>query len=86
MSADIITLPVIRIERTPDENAGESFCLGCLVTAISNHQRELFAWLKAGGDTRLLEFSPLNSWGEILKLGAKLNKQTDFDDPLITGG
>jgi hypothetical protein len=75
MSADVIVLPVIRIERSPvatRRDADIPACT-CLVHAIAKHHTDLMAWIEAGGDARLLEFTPLDSWGPILKMGAELN-------------
>lgn len=52
----------------PDKS--QELCLGCLLDALAAHHRTLFAWLDAGGDKRLLEFKPLDSWGPIIKMVA----------------
>lgn len=43
-------------------------CVGCLIEAIGKYHVELFAWLDAGGDKRLLDYEPLAAWGPILKI------------------
>lgn len=50
-------------------------CLGCLVDAIEAHHKSLFGWLNAGGDERLLEFKPLESWGPIIKMIAAAQRR-----------
>lgn len=52
-------------------NGPRPLCVGCLIDAIATHTVELQKWLHAGGDKRLMEFTPLKSWRDIVRMIAE---------------
>lgn len=57
-------------------------CVDCLLTAIEQFHKELFAWIYKISDDQLADFEPLNAWGPVLDQCRAIDKKRHWPEPL----